>query len=101
MSTFRPTTAGDWPQVLNHVEQALARAVAKIQQREQALANAVLQEPPPPDYQRFQDHLDGLNSYPERAEKRLAELDVDLRESEDVLRQWLARAEAFRQQMKQ
>jgi hypothetical protein len=97
MSSTPPSTVGDWPSVLAHVEQALAQAVVEIQEREQVLLDTAAKEPTPLlKGQRFQEHRAALDTCPQRAEQRLAELLESLREGEDALRQWLTRAETLR-----
>jgi hypothetical protein len=100
MSSTPPNTVGDWPRVLAHVEQALAQAVVEIQEREQALLDTAGKEPTPLlDGRRFQEHRAVLDTCPQRAEQRLAELLESLREGEEALRQWLARAETLRRRL--
>jgi hypothetical protein len=101
MSATPPSTASDWPRVLARVEQALAQAVAQIQEREQALADAVGEVPRAPmlDFRRFQERRDALDACPERARQHLVELEAALCAGEEALRQWLARAETLRRQL--
>jgi hypothetical protein len=95
-----PSTAGDWQRVLTHVEQALVQAVEIIQLREQSLT-AVGSAPhlPQLDWQRLQERQDALQACPRLAGQHLAELETSLREGEEALRQWLARAETLRRQL--
>jgi hypothetical protein len=96
----KPTTAGDWPQVLTQVEQALAQAVAQIHQREQALLETVTYAQPRAfDWQRFHQQRTALDAGPQRAEQRVTELLGSLGAGEEVLRQWLARAETLRRRL--
>jgi hypothetical protein len=103
MSQLRPATAGNWPDVLAHVEEALAKAVAKIQERENALAAAApsMSAAPLVDFQRFHERRIVLEACPQRAQERLAELEALLRDREEALRQWLGQAETLRRQLGQ
>jgi hypothetical protein len=103
VSALPSSTAADWPRVLAHVEQALAEALAKIQQRESALALAAANAPAAVtlDFQRFQEPQVALEGYPKRAQEHLVALDGTLREGEEALRQWLVQAEAVRRQLGQ
>jgi hypothetical protein len=87
-------------EVLQRVEQALAQALAKTDERAGALAAAV---PPAgarlPDFDGFQSRLAELASCPEKVAAGFGELDRELQQCEDALRQWLARAEATRRQL--
>jgi hypothetical protein len=88
---------------LSHVEEGLAKAVAKIQEREKALAAgagnasgvALL------DFQRFHERRIALEACPRRAQEHLAELDALLCDGEEALRQWLGQAETLRRKLNQ
>jgi hypothetical protein len=90
-----------WTEVLACVEQALAEAVAKVQKRDQALANAaaVPVQQRAPDFGAFEAKAADLASCPQRAEQGVMQQDVSLGECEEELRQWLARSEAVRRQL--
>jgi hypothetical protein len=101
--SFGEKAAGDWPQVLTKVEKALAQAVALIQEREQALASTVnlALSKPLLDFKRLEERQEALLGVRQRADQPLAALDTSLREGEEALREWLARAEKLRRQMRQ
>src|SRR4051794_16604212 len=97
MSALPPSPAGDWPQVLGQVEEALVTALTQLQQREQALAAVAVPPAPVLDFQRFQDCRAALDACPLRAAERLAEWGDALRDGEEALRRWLAQTAALRQ----
>jgi DNA-binding FadR family transcriptional regulator len=103
MSQSRPATAGNWPHVLAHVEEALAKAVAKIQEREYALAASAgnVSSAQLVDFRRFHERRIALEACPKRAQEHLAELEALLRDGEQALRQWLGQAETLRRQLGQ
>jgi hypothetical protein len=101
MSHFRNPSA-DWTSVLARVEQALNQAVAKIHEREQALAEAAAVWPGPPNAPNFanlEERSIALLECPRRAEQTLVQVDAALRDSEEALREWLTRAEATRRHL--
>ncbi|HYV37710.1 MAG TPA: hypothetical protein VE988_18645 [Gemmataceae bacterium] len=95
------TLPADWEKVLARVEQALGEAVTRLQEREQEwMAPAPLAAAPQAlDFSKFEQRLALFAKAPQQADQRTAELDTALRDGEDNLRQWLARAEAARRQL--
>ncbi len=87
--------------MLARVEQALAKAIASIQERERALTAAapIADSPRSLDFAPFEQGMARLAGCRLPAEQRLAQLDADLGAGEDAARQWLTRADAARKQL--
>jgi hypothetical protein len=100
MPTSRALSA-DWSAVLTRVEGSLAQAIAKIEQREQALAALPPFAPSsqPLDFAKFEKTLAKLAGRQSPAEATLSQLDADLAAGEELMRQWLVQAEACRKQL--
>ena len=100
MQTSR-TLSADWTQVLARVQNALAQAVVQLQEREQALT-AMAPQPlaaMPLNFSGYEKHLTAFAACPEQAEQNLAQLDIELKDGEDAMRQWLAQAETARRNL--
>jgi hypothetical protein len=99
MATPRPS-ALNWSEVLARVERVLTEAAAEIDRRDAALAAAwAAPGVPGVSFDPFVEKASMLASSPARAEARVAQLDSALKDCEEALRQWLARAEATRQRL--
>jgi len=91
----------DRARVVARVEQALALAVIRLEEREKALSQHATapQLSIRPDFARFEQRLNLLANCPQPAGQQLTDIDVSLRDGEEALRNWLARAETTRRKL--
>ena len=92
-----------WAEMLARVEQALATAIAVVDQREQALTAAPTPPPAAVDLSgsltHFGERLRGLAECAARAEQTVTDLDRELTAGEETLRAWFHTAEAARRKL--
>lgn len=88
-----------WTDVLDNVQQALAQTEADAARAEQALGSSP--SPASSDAERQmleqqQERFNRLHACVARAEQTAAQAEAALQDSEEVLRRWVAEAEALR-----
>jgi hypothetical protein len=99
MSIQRNLSA-DWARVLSQVEQALAQAVARIEQRD-AETSATLTVPTmaPLNFEQLAAAVERLRNCPARVAQSVAKHDGELQGQETALRELLDRCGATRRQL--
>ena len=88
-------------QVVARVEQALANAVARLEERELALTQqaTIPKTDISLDFSKFEKHLSELANCTKPTSQQFDQIDASLRDGEDALRKWLAGAETIRRKL--
>jgi hypothetical protein len=94
-----------WTDVLDSMQEVLARAAAEAERQDQALEAILIPADSAPDavwqrgLEQLIQRLHGLQSSFEKAEAETAGLDSDLATGADAFQQWLANAQAARRKL--